>query len=122
MFDSEVIVGRGRRKTHHLVRLEDAWVVVSEHPSARSERIDAGPGTVWESRVELSLPRGTRMVRVVSQPLEEPPRDPLAYLTRPSSTPKRRTIRTELVVGVRGTLEEVPPGSGRDRGSGPHSG
>lgn len=107
LVESEVVTGRGRRVTTFLVRLNDAWVPAREHPSARVEPIEAGPGTVWERRIELQLARGARLVRVVSEPLPEPRHDPLDYLTGAARKARRRTVRTELSVGARGRLDRV---------------
>ncbi|MCC6904131.1 MAG: hypothetical protein IT377_34505 [Polyangiaceae bacterium] len=108
LFESETIVGRGRRKVTYLVRVNDAWVAASVHPGAVIERLSAAPGTVWEHRLELLLPVGSRLCRVESTPLAEPARDALAYLTDERRSPRRATRRRELVVDRRGDLVDAP--------------
>ena len=109
LFESETIVGRGRKQVTYLLRVNDAWILASEHPGAVSERLSSGPGTVWERRLELELPVGARLCRVVSSPLSEPSRDALEYLTDARRGPRRTTRRRELVVDRRGALGNAPP-------------
>ena len=104
LFDSEVIAGRGRKKTQHWVRRNDGWVRAAEFPNARVTLLDSGPGTVWERRIELELGPGTRVLRVVSEPGRERRRDALEHLVRAKKSPERRTRRVELEVGSRGNL------------------
>jgi hypothetical protein len=104
LVDAEVIVPRGRRKTTWFVRHNDGWVRAAEHPKATIESLDAGPGTVFERRIEIALPKGTRVCRVDSAPAGEPRRDPLAHLVRARRSQRRTTRRTELSVGPRGEL------------------
>ena len=66
--DEERIVERGTGQINWFVRKNDGWVHVTEWPGARSQRLDAGAGTVWQSRTEIEVPRGTRMMRVESRP------------------------------------------------------
>lgn len=108
LFESESIVGRGRRKVTYLVRVNDAWVPASTHESATVERLNAAPGTVWEHRVDLCLPVGARLCRIESTPLVEPPRDALDYLTDERRSPRRASRRRELVVDRRGDLVDAP--------------
>lgn len=115
LFESETIVARGRRKVTYLVRLNDAWVLASAHPRAVVERLSAGPGTVWEHRIELPLPVGTRLVRVESEPEPELGRDALDYLGDARRGPKRRSRRRELVVSARGELLSAAAKPGRAR-------
>jgi len=117
LIESEVVAGRGRKQVHYLVRFADSWMAASKHPDARVESLDPGPGTVWERRVELELPRGAQVRRIVSTPLPDPDADPLAYLTHAAPKARRRTDDTLLRVAARGRL--VPdPGRAPDRGSG----
>jgi hypothetical protein len=68
VIDEERIVERGTGQVNWFVRLNDDWVHVSAWPGALSERLDAGAGTVWQSRTELRVPRGTYLMRVESRP------------------------------------------------------
>jgi hypothetical protein len=104
LVDSEVIAGRGRRRTLHLVRLNDAWVPAAEHPNAKIERLDTGPGTVWQRRIELELRPGTRVRKLVSEPMPEPRRDALAHLVSARKGPRRKKREIELEVGRGGEL------------------
>jgi len=116
LFESESIVARGRKRVSWVVRYNDAWVSAAEYPGATSESLSPGPGTVWERRVELDLPVGTRVCRIESAPSPEPARDALDYLTREQLRPRRRSRRSELVVGTRGELSAAPaPAPRRDR-------
>jgi len=107
VIDEERIVERGTGQVNWFVRLNDAWVHVSAWPGARSERLDAGAGTVWQSRTELALPRGTHLMRVESRPNPYAREDPLDYLTRGAPAKSRRTRRTYYVVGRSGALTRV---------------
>lgn len=108
VIDEERIVERGTGQVNWFVRLNDAWVHVAKWPGALSERLDAGAGTVWQSRTELKVPRGTHLMRVESRPNAYAREDPLDYLTRGAPTKSRRTRRTYYVVGRNGLLVHVP--------------
>jgi len=110
--DAEVIVPRGRRMTTWFVRYNDGWLRAVEHPNATVQQLQSGPGTVWERRIEIPLPKGTRVCRVDSSPAGEAPRDALAHLAGGRRSPKRTTRRIELSVGPRGELVRVPRRSG----------
>src|SRR6188768_1137189 len=102
--DEERIVERGTAQVNWFVRLNDAWVHVSTWPNARSERLDAGAGTVWQSRTEIQVPRGTRLMRVESRPNDYARESPLDYLTRGAPSKSRRVRRNYYVVGRSGDL------------------
>jgi hypothetical protein len=104
LIDEERIVERGTGQVNWFVRLNDAWVHVSTWPGARSERLDAGAGTVWQSRTELDLPRGARLMRVESRPSSYMPQSPLEYLTRGTPSKSRKTRRNYYLVGRSGAL------------------
>jgi hypothetical protein len=108
LFECEVVAGRGRKQTLYLIRFNDSWVAASKHPGARVQSLDPGPGTVWERRIELDLPRGSLLRRIDSAPLPDPKADPLAYLTRAAPKARRRTHETRLRVAARGRLEPDP--------------
>jgi hypothetical protein len=112
LFEAEVVAGRGSRKTTWLVAQNDGWIPVDRHPRATIESLTSGPGTVWERRIEVPLAPGTRLVRIESEPLPEPPRDALSHLTRGRRAPSRKSRKTELVVGPRGELV-----AGKSRGA-----
>ena len=108
VIDEERIVERGTGQVNWFVRLNDGWIHVSEWPSALSQRLDAGAGTVWQSRTELKVPRGTRLMRVESRPNPYAREDPLDYLTRGAPSKSRKTRRSYYVVGRNGQLARAP--------------
>ena len=104
IIDEERIVPRGTAQVNWFVRLNDAWVHVATWPGARSERLDAGAGTVWQSRTEIQVPRGARLMRVESRPSDYARESPLDYLTRGAPSKSRRVRRNYYVVGRSGNL------------------
>ena len=104
VIDEERIVERGTGQVNWFVRQNDGWVHVSAWPGARSERLDAGAGTVWQSRTELEVPRGTYFMRVESRPSGYKREDPLDYLTRGAPSKSRKTRRNYYTAGRAGLL------------------
>lgn len=104
VIDEERIVERGTAQVNWFVRLNDAWVHVSTWPGACSERLDAGAGTVWQSRTSLELPRGTYLMRVESRPSPYKRETALGYLTRGAPSKSRKTRRNYYTVGRVGEL------------------
>lgn len=100
----EHVAARGRRSISWLLRDRNRWVPVQRCERAGVERLDAGPGTVWEARVTLNLPRGARLMRVESTPRRDARREPLEYLRREVRAAERTVHRTEYEVGPRGKL------------------
>ncbi|HWZ89634.1 MAG TPA: hypothetical protein VNW92_12310 [Polyangiaceae bacterium] len=107
--DEERIVERGTAQVNWFVRINDGWVHVSAWPGARSERLDAGAGTVWQSRTELDLPRGTYLMRVESRPSPYARESALDYLTRGAPSKSRKTRRNYYTVGRMGELCAAEP-------------
>src|SRR3954469_12229871 len=110
VIDEERIVPRGTAQVNWFVRLNDAWVHVSAWPGARSERLNAGAGTVWQSRTEIEVPRGARMMRVESRPSSYARESPLDYLTRGAPSKSRKLRRNYYFVGRQGDLIATPEG------------
>ena len=108
VIDEERIVPRGTAQVNWFVRLNDAWVHVSAWVGARSERLDAGVGTVWQSRTELDLPRGAKLMRVESRPSSYARESPLDYLTRGAPSKRRKVRRNYYLVGRSGDLVSTP--------------
>lgn len=108
VIDEERIVPRGTAQVNWFVRMNDGWVHVSAWPGALSERLDAGAGTVWQSRTELQVPRGTYFMRVESRPTSYAREDPLAYLTRGAPGKSRKTRRNYYTAGRAGELRPAP--------------
>jgi hypothetical protein len=102
--DEERIVDRGTAQVNWFVRLNDAWVHVSTWEGARQERLEAGVGTVWQSRTELDLPRGAHLMRVESRPSDYARESPLEYLTRGAPSKRRKVRRNYYRVGRLGDL------------------
>jgi hypothetical protein len=107
VIDEERIVERGTAEITWFARLNDGWVHVSAWPGATSERLSAGPGTVWQSKTTLPMPRGSRLMRVESRPGDYARESPLKHLTRGATGAKRRIFRSYFVVGRSGTLISV---------------
>jgi hypothetical protein len=101
--EGEYVAERGKRKVTWLVRLNDAWVHISEWTGAEVERCQARSGVVWETLTRLLVPAGTRLTRVESRPAPYAQRDALDYLKR-SPDAARRVSRQEFSVGQRGDL------------------
>ena len=101
--EGEYIAPRGKREVTWLIRLNDAWVHISEWPTAEVERCQAKSGTVWENRTRLRVPAGARLTRIESRPAPYAQRDALDYLKR-SPQAARRVVRQEFSVGKRGDL------------------
>ena len=108
VIDEERIVPRGTAQVNWFVRMSDGWVHVSAWPGALSERLDAGAGTVWRSRTELQVPRGTYFMRVESRPSSYAREDPLDYLTRGAPSKSRKMRRNYYTAGRAGELYPAP--------------
>lgn len=102
--EGEYVAPRGKRQLTWLIRCRDAWIHVSEWPSAEVERCQARSGTVWENLTRLVVPPGAELTRVESRPAPYAARDTLDYLKRAPSGAERRVIRQEFRVGARGDL------------------
>jgi hypothetical protein len=101
--EGEYVAERGKRKVTWLVRLNDAWVHISEWPGVEVERCQARSGVVWETLTRLQVLVGARLTRIESRPGPYVQRDALDYLKRAADVP-RRTSRQEFRVGQRGNL------------------
>jgi hypothetical protein len=106
--EGEYIAPRGTRELTWLIRINDAWVHVSQWPEAEIERCQATPGVVWQNVTHLTVPAGTRLTRVESRPAPYAKRDALDYLTRSKTQAARRVLRQEYRVGPRGDLLRTP--------------
>ena len=106
LVDEEFVGERGSVKVSWLVAHNDGFVPAAQSPGARSKRLDAGPGVVWRSRIEIELERGTVVVRVESRP-GVVRGSTLEHLTGSAKSKRARVVRTRFVVGPRGTLERT---------------
>jgi len=101
--EGEYIAARGKTKVTWLIKLNDAWVHISEWPGAATERCQTKSGMVWQNLTRLSVLPGAQLTRVESRPAPYARRDALDYL-KSAPDVKRRTIRQEFRVGKRGEL------------------
>jgi len=101
--EGEYVAARGKTAVTWLIKLNDAWVHVSEWPGAEVERCQTKSGMVWQNLTRLTVPSGAQLTRVESRPAPYAQRDALDYM---KSAPKvaRRVFRQEFRVGVRGDL------------------
>jgi hypothetical protein len=106
--EGEYVAPRGKRQLTWLIRANDAWIHVSEWPSAEVERRQAKSGTVWENLTRLVVTPGAELTRVESRPAPYVPRDALDYLKRAPTGAERRVLRQEFRVGARGDLLRKP--------------
>ncbi|MEZ4225456.1 MAG: hypothetical protein R3B13_31175 [Polyangiaceae bacterium] len=100
-----VIRGRGVQTVTWLVKRGDLWCKAAEYPDAVVSQLDAGPGSIWQRRIELTLAVGTPLERVVAHPKADEPRDVLAHLER-GRRQARVLTRTRYEVGPRGQIQE----------------
>jgi hypothetical protein len=101
--EGEYIAARGKTTVTWLIKLNDAWVHISEWPGAEQERCRTKSGMVWQNLTRLSVPPGAQLTRVESRPAPYAKRDALDYL-KSAPDVKRRTIRQEFRVSNRGDL------------------
>lgn len=104
--EGEYVVARGVRRVRWSLHVNDGWMGVRDVQGAETQSVDARSGTVWEQRISLELPAGTRLLRVETRPQPPERRDALEYLT---GTPRTRTQRTRqvFVVTPDGRLERA---------------
>jgi hypothetical protein len=106
--DGEIVVPRGTRAVSWWVKKGEGWINARGWPETKVESLDAGPGTVWESRLELEVPLGTLLMRVETNPAPLERTDPFGYLERETRRARRRVVRTYFKVGRRGQLLREP--------------
>lgn len=99
-----IVHGRGVQMVTWLVKDRDLWCKATDLEGATLTSLDAGPGTVWERRIELRLAVGTPLERVTSQPETDTHRDVLSHLQRGKKS-GRKTHRQRYRVGARGDIE-----------------
>jgi hypothetical protein len=106
--DGEVVVARGTRAISWWVKKGESWINARGWPGTKVEQLESGPGTVWECRLDLEVPRGTLLMRVESRPLSGARTDPFEYLERETRRARRSVLRTYFKVGRRGQLLREP--------------
>lgn len=101
--EGEYVTARGKTAVTWLIKLNDAWVHISEWPAIEVERCQTKSGMVWQNLTRLTVLPGAQLTRVESRPAPYAKRDALDYL---KSAPQvaRRTLRQEFRVGSRGDL------------------
>ncbi len=110
VLESESIVAGGTQKISWRLLKDKVWIAVSDAPGAIVESLDAGPGTVWERRIELSLELGSVLERTVSRPVPRRAKDALSYLERDTRGSAVRVSRARYRVAARGRLERLEGG------------
>lgn len=101
--EGEYVAPRGKSQLTWLIRLNDAWVHITEWPGAEVERCQTRSGMVWQNLTRLTVPPGARLTRVESRPAPYAKRDALDYLKRAPDVAKR-VSRQQFRVGMRGDL------------------
>jgi hypothetical protein len=101
----EYVVSYGARETRWWVHQDGRWKRIDSVPNVVSERVSAGPGTVWHTLFELLVPAGTWVMRVDSEPMPERITDPLRYLEKERRASRRRVTRRFYRVQPSGELE-----------------
>jgi hypothetical protein len=101
--EGEYVAPRGKSQVTWLIRLNDAWVHITEWPGAEVERCETRSGMVWQNLTRLTVAAGALLTRVESRPAPYAKRDALDYLKRAPDAAKRVT-RQEFRVGARGDL------------------
>jgi hypothetical protein len=109
LIEEELVAGRGSSEVTWRVAKNDGWQRPGGVAGARVERLERGAGVIWRTRIELELPRGTRLMRVETRP-NPGKRSTLAHLTQPSLGARKQTRRSEYRVGAGGVLERVERG------------
>ena len=99
----EAIAEGGVRRVSWHVAQGERWLSAANYPGARVNLADRSRGVVWQRRVLLCLPAGTRLMRVESLPDRSVQRDPLAYLWKRGGT-QQRVQRSYFRVGDAGRL------------------
>jgi hypothetical protein len=107
LMEEELVAERGSVKIAWLVSHNDGWIPASKCEGATRERLDTSPRVVWRSRVELELPRGTRVLRVETRPAQKRG-STLAHLTGSARSAGQGVVKTRFVVGRGGRLAPEP--------------
>jgi hypothetical protein len=100
----EAIAEGGVRRVSWHVAQGEGWLSAARYPGARVDLADRSRGVVWQRRVLLCLPAGTRLMRVESLPDRSAQRDPLTYLWKRSTGTQQRVQRSYFRVGDAGRL------------------
>lgn len=105
----ERTVTGGTSKTTWLFYDGNQWSLVKDYPDATFTRVDCGPGVLWETLCEVTVPIGTWLTRVDRTPDDSlRPRDPMVYLQRQVRTRRYRVRRSHFRVNALGKLVRMP--------------
>lgn len=117
------VVAHGEARVLWFLRWNDAWVRVTEHPWAEKATSEEEaeracrhgdtlpPGTSWQQRTVLRLPRGTLLRQLRVEPRFERG-DILHWLRRDNPRAKRRVTQRDFVLRGNGQLRLVDEGVG----------
>jgi len=106
LLEEEHVQARGTSRTSWRVAKNDGWIRPNAVPGARVERLETAPGIVYRTRIELELPRGTRLLRVELRS-EPEAASTFEHLTGTTRGARKRTRTSEYRVGAGGTLDRV---------------
>lgn len=85
------------------------WRSIKDHPRATFERLDCGPGQLWQTQAEIMVAAGSWLLRVDRAPdRRNQPADPLEYLRRQVRLRRYATRQTFFTVAANGTLKRAP--------------
>jgi hypothetical protein len=103
----ERVVDRGTSEVTWWVRRGRSWVNAGEWPGARLEQLEAGPGTIWQTRIELALVAGSVLLKVESRPGVRVRRDAMDWLKSDARGAARALRKSYFRVGRSGELERL---------------
>jgi hypothetical protein len=103
LVEEEVVVRGRTSNVVFRVRVNDGWVRASRHETARAEQLSRGPGVVYRTRIELSLPAGAILERAATEQLPDTG-SALEHLVSGRKGPRTRVTRTRLTVLPGGEL------------------
>ncbi|MCA9626803.1 MAG: hypothetical protein KC766_04035 [Myxococcales bacterium] len=105
----EAVTARGTRQVTWFWRVNkrDGWQNIADFPDAQRERVEPGPGVVWETRIRAQMAYGSWLMRVESRPGRPEHLDALDYLKRERRQVARQVVRQHFRVGRRGVLVRV---------------
>jgi hypothetical protein len=104
----EYVVAHGTSTTAWSVHSAGRWVPIGRCDGVTSERVSAGPGTVWQTLFELAVPEGSWLLRIDTAPAPRHHTDPFRYLEREVRGGERRITRRYYRVGRQGGLSLAP--------------
>lgn len=104
LVESESVTERGTQKIVWFLWMNEAWTHPVELPGSVCTLIDQGRGTLWARRFELSVPVGTRGMRVEVRPQAAERLSPLQYLKKEVRGARQVTYKSYYLISPNGTL------------------